>query len=71
MLQFIILGYVPGTSVQLSFYAIVLAVTAAMSLFSGLKLAQYHQVQRKFLSLLPVLLKKQLRQFQRQNALSV
>ncbi len=71
MLQFIILGYVPGTSVQLSFYAIVLAITVGLSVFSSWKFAQYHNAQRKFAGLMPLLLKKQSRIRQRQDALSI
>ena len=71
MLQFIVLGYVPGTSVQLSFYVIMLALLAGSTLFSSIKLAQYHHSQRKLMSIMPFLLKKQLRVWQRQNTLSV
>ncbi len=71
MLQFIILGYVPGTSVQLTFYAVMLAFTGIVSLFVGLKLTQYHNAQRKFASLMAIMLKKQLRIWQRQNTFGV
>jgi hypothetical protein len=71
MLNFIVLGYVPGTSVQLSFYVIALAIYILMLLDMFVMLMQFRQSRRKLASAMPYLIKKPLRNWFRQNTLTV
>ena len=71
MLNFIVLGYVPGTSIQITFYSLLLVVSCILMALLLILLAQYHIARRKYTSMLPVLLKKPLRAWFRQNTLAV
>jgi hypothetical protein len=68
MLNFIVLGYVPGTSVQLNFFQILLIISGLLTVLLVIAFFQMRLSRRKFQSTLGFCLRSLSRQLQRAQA---
>lgn len=71
MLNFIVLGYVPGTSVQLNFVDIVIIVSGLLIVLLSALYLQMRLSRRKFQSTLGFCLRSLSRQLQKAQAASL
>lgn len=71
MLNFIVLGYVPGTSIQINFIQYITGVVIMLAALFAVGYIEYRISKRKFVQTLHYTLPKALKIRARQNTLAV